>query len=149
MSDVLSASSVSVTYGKIEAVRNVSIAMRPGQIVTIIGPNGAGKTSLLGAIMGLLPSTGTISFNGDDLARLDVEARVERGMCLVPERRELFSGMSVVDNLLLGAFGHRSDKDVIHRGLDKVYQLFPPLAERRRQLASPAVSSKCWLSAAP
>jgi branched-chain amino acid transport system ATP-binding protein len=135
MSDVLSVSSVSVTYGKIEAVRNVSIAMRPGQIVTIIGPNGAGKTSLLGAIMGLLPSTGTISFNGEDLARLDVEARVERGMCLVPERRELFSGMSVADNLLLGAFGHRSDKDGIHLGLDKVYQLFPPLAERRRQLA--------------
>lgn len=135
MSDVLSVSSVSVTYGKIEAVRNVSIAIRLGQIVTIIGPNGAGKTSLLGAIMGLLPSTGTISFNGDDLARLDVEARVERGMCLVPERRELFSGMSVADNLLLGAFGHRSDKDGIHRGLDKVYQLFPPLAERRRQLA--------------
>ena len=135
MSDVLSVSSVSVTYGKIEAVRNVSIAMRLGQIVTIIGPNGAGKTSLLGAIMGLLPSTGTISFNGDDLARLDVEARVERGMCLVPERRELFSGMSVADNLVLGAFGHRSDKDGIHRGLDKVYQLFPPLAERRRQLA--------------
>ena len=135
MTDILSVASLSVAYGKIEAVHDVSLAIRSGQIVTVIGPNGAGKTSLLGAIMGLLPSRGRVYFDGQDTARLDVEDRVERGICLVPERRELFGTMSVVDNLLLGAYTRRSRKAEVSRSLEEVYERFPRLAERRQQLA--------------
>ena len=95
---------MSVAYGKVEAVRNVSLSVEQGQIVTVIGPNGAGKTTLLMAAIGLLPSRGRDAFHGADLHELDVEARVERGLCLVPEKRELFADMSVADNLLLGTY---------------------------------------------
>jgi branched-chain amino acid transport system ATP-binding protein len=135
MTDILSVESLSVAYGKIEAVHDVSLSIKPGQIVTVIGPNGAGKTSLLGAIMGLLPSRGRVSFDGRDQARLDVEDRVECGICLVPERRELFSTMSVGDNLLLGAYTRRSQKADVQRALDEVFAIFPRLAERRSQRA--------------
>ncbi len=125
---------VSVSYGKVEAVRDVSLHVEPGQIVSIIGPNGAGKTTLLLATMGLLPATGTITFRGEPIDRLDVETRVEAGLCLVPERRELFADMSVADNLLLGSYS-RSDRQNVQRGLDEVYTRFPRLQERRRQAA--------------
>ncbi|MFT4096929.1 MAG: ABC transporter ATP-binding protein [Rhodoblastus sp.] len=134
MSALLSLENVSVSYGRIEAVRDVSVAIAPGQIVTIIGPNGAGKTTLMQAAMGLLPSRGTMRFDGADLAGVDVETRVERGMCLVPERRELFHDMSVLDNLTLGAFARRASADIA-RDLDNVFDRFPRLRERRRQLA--------------
>ena len=75
-------------------MRGISLALEQGQIVTVIGPNGAGKTTLLAAAMGLLPSRGVMSFDGMDLHGLDVEARVEHGFCLVPERRELFADLS-------------------------------------------------------
>ncbi|MDQ6640070.1 MAG: ATP-binding cassette domain-containing protein, partial [Pseudomonadota bacterium] len=97
-----------VAYGRVEAVRGVSLALAPGQIVSVIGPNGAGKTTLLAAVMGLLPSRGTLRFEGEDLHAIDVEARVERGLCLVPEKRELFGELSVFDNLMLGAFVRRA-----------------------------------------
>jgi branched-chain amino acid transport system ATP-binding protein len=86
---------LSVSYGKVEAVRDVSLHVKEGQIVSIIGPNGAGKTTLLLATMGLLRSTGTISFRGENIDQFDVETRVEAGLCLVPERRELFADMSL------------------------------------------------------
>ncbi len=76
-----------VAYGKVEAVRGVSLRLRRGEIVTVIGPNGAGKTTLLNAVMGLLPSKGDLLFEGESLAALDVEERVELGLCLVPEKR--------------------------------------------------------------
>ena len=104
MTPMLEISDLSVSYGQVEAVRGVSLALQRGQIVSVIGPNGAGKTTLLAAAMGLLPSRGTLRFEGEDLAGLDVEARVERGICLVPERRELFGAMTVLDNLQLGAY---------------------------------------------
>jgi len=104
---LLSIDQVSVAYDKVEAVRGVSLAIEPGQIVTVIGPNGAGKTTLLGAAIGLLPWRGRMSFDGIDLRRLDVEARIERGFCLVPETRELFGNLSVSDNLLLGGYSRR------------------------------------------
>ncbi|HEX4112124.1 MAG TPA: ABC transporter ATP-binding protein [Stellaceae bacterium] len=132
---LLAIENLSVSYDKIEAVRGVSLMIQPGQIVTVIGPNGAGKTTLLGAAMGLLPSRGRMAFDGSDLRRLDVEDRVERGFCLVPETRELFANMSVADNLLLGGFTRRRDADRQRRTLDNVMQRFPRLAERRRQLA--------------
>ncbi len=125
-----------VAYGQVEAVRGVSLALAPGQIVSVIGPNGAGKTTLLAAVMGLLPSRGTLRFEGEDLRGLDVEARVERGLCLVPEKRELFGDLSVLDNLMLGAFVRRSRGDAVKKSLDVVYGRFPRLAERRRQRAN-------------
>jgi branched-chain amino acid transport system ATP-binding protein len=135
MSMLLQAGGVDVAYGKVEAVRGVSLTMEEGQIVAVIGPNGAGKTTLLGALMGLLPSRGRIVYDGLDLARLDVEQRVARGLCLVPERRELFGEMSVADNLVLGAYTHRRDRFGTKRHLETVYERFPVLAERRAQLA--------------
>ncbi len=124
-----------VAYGQVEAVRGVSLTLAPGQIVSVIGPNGAGKTTLLGAAMGLLPSRGTLRFEGQDLHELDVEDRVERGLCLVPEKRELFGELSVLDNLMLGAYSRSPGKAELKRRLDGVYERFPRLAERKAQRA--------------
>ena len=105
MSDMLlSVRNMRVAYGGVEAVCGVSIEARRGSIVTVIGANGAGKTTLLNAIMGVLPASGDVAFDGADVERTPLEARVARGLCLVPERRELFSNMSVGDNLELGGF---------------------------------------------
>ena len=134
MSALLTLNHVSVSYGRIQAVRDVSVAIAPGQIVTIIGPNGAGKTTLMLAAIGLLPASGVMDFDGGDLSGIDVETRIERGMCLVPERRELFHDMNVEDNLTLGAYSRRADAE-IKRDLDDVFDRFPRLRERRRQLA--------------
>ena len=133
MSTLLSVSSAHVAYGKVEAVRSVSLEVGQTEIVTIIGANGAGKTTLLNAIMGILPLTGRVSFGGEDLLRLEIEDRVAAGLSLVPEHRELFATMSVEDNLQLGAF--RIAKSVAAKSFERVYTLFPRLKERRRQLA--------------
>ena len=136
MNALLEVHDVSVAYGKVEAVHRVSLAIAHGSIVTVIGPNGAGKTTLLGAIMGLLPSHGDIRYDGASLAGVSVEQRVARGLCLVPERRELFAAMSVADNLELGAFQRYRARDrTIARTREEVYARFPRLAERRAQLA--------------
>jgi len=124
-----------VSYGQVDAVRGITLTLQPGQIVSVIGPNGAGKTTLLGAAMGLLPSKGTLRFEGEDLHELDVEARVERGLCLVPEKRELFGELSVLDNLMLGAYTRRLARAELQRRLDAVYARFPRLADRRAQRA--------------
>ena len=136
MMALLAIERVSVAYDKVEAVRAVSLAIEPGQIVTVIGPNGAGKTTLLGAAIGLLPWRGRMSFDGIDLRRLDVEARIERGFCLVPETRELFGDLSVSDNLLLGGYSRRRDSAGLKQSLADVYGRFPRLDERRAQKAS-------------
>jgi branched-chain amino acid transport system ATP-binding protein len=133
---LLSIEQVSVAYDKVEAVRGVSLAIGPGQIVTVIGPNGAGKTTLLGAAIGLLPWRGRMTYDGVDLSRLDVEARIERGFCLVPETRELFGELSVADNLLLGGYARRRDSAGLKQALADVYARFPRLSERRGQRAS-------------
>jgi branched-chain amino acid transport system ATP-binding protein len=132
----LAIDNVAIRYGKVEAVHRVSLAVEAGQIVTVIGPNGAGKTTLLSAVMGLLPFEGEIHFEGQALANTSIEDRVANGLCLVPERRELFAEMSVADNLELGAFCRYRRRDrTIAASLDDVYSLFPRLAERRAQLA--------------
>jgi branched-chain amino acid transport system ATP-binding protein len=122
-----------IAYGKIEAVRGVTLGVAENEIVTIIGANGAGKTTLLNAIMGILPLKGGVNFAGKDLARLEIEDRVAAGLSLVPEHRELFAAMNVEDNLRLGAF--RIAKAQAKQSLERVYTLFPRLKERRRQLA--------------
>ena len=132
---LLALDNVSVSYGKAEAVRNVSLTVEKGQIVTLIGPNGAGKTSLLTAAIGLLASSGHVRFEGADVSRLDTEKRVEIGLCLVPEKRELFADLTVYDNLLLGAYLRRRDAPAIRRDMNDVFQRFPRLAERRSQKA--------------
>ncbi len=134
-SPMLEIGDLHVSYGQVDAVRGVSLSLMPGQIVSVIGPNGAGKTTLLSAAMGLLPSTGVLRFEGEDLHSLDVEARVERGLTLVPERRELFGELSVYDNLVLGAFATRRRGIEIKKRLDNVYGRFPRLAERSAQRA--------------
>ena len=131
---MLSIEGVSVAYDKVEAVRDVSLQVERGQIVSVIGPNGAGKTTLLLATMGLLPLKGRVVFEGQDLATLDVEDRVEMGLCLVPEKRELFAEMSVGDNLVLGAYARR-DRGGVEASLEEVFARFPRLKERRRQAA--------------
>jgi branched-chain amino acid transport system ATP-binding protein len=133
---LLAIDDLTVAYEKVEAVRGVSLAIQPGQIVTVIGPNGAGKTTLLNAAIGLLRWRGRMSFDGVDLRRLDVEARIERGFCLVPETRELFGELSVADNLLLGGYSRRRDTAGLKLTLADVYRRFPRLAERRGQRAS-------------
>jgi branched-chain amino acid transport system ATP-binding protein len=133
MSALLSVSDVHVAYGKVEAVRAVTLDVAAGEIVTIIGANGAGKTTLLNAVMGILPLKGRAHFDGEDLARLDIEDRVAAGLSLVPEHRELFGTMNVEDNLQLGAF--RMAKAVTNAAFERVYGLFPRLKERRKQLA--------------
>ncbi len=133
MSALLSAADVHVAYGKVEAVRSVSLDVAGDEIVTIIGANGAGKTTLLNAIMGILPVKGRVAFAGTDVARLEIEDRVAAGLSLVPEHRELFASMNVEDNLQLGAF--RVAKAQAARSFERVYALFPRLKERRRQLA--------------
>ena len=132
-SALLSVSSVHIAYGKVEAVRSVSLDVAGNEIVTIIGANGAGKTTLLNAIMGILPLKGRVTFAGQDLLRLEIEDRVAAGLSLVPEHRELFGTMNVEDNLQLGAF--RIAKSVAAQSFERVYALFPRLKERRKQLA--------------
>jgi branched-chain amino acid transport system ATP-binding protein len=136
MSAALEVSGLSVAYGKVEALHRASLRVNEGAIVTVIGPNGAGKTTLLGAVMGLLPSRGTLNYDGKPLEGTSTEERVARGMCLVPERRELFAELSVEDNLRLGAFHRRRDgARAIGSDMEQVYARFPRLQERARQLA--------------
>src|ERR1700691_487126 len=104
MNMLLTVSDAHVAYGKVEAVRAVSLDVADNEIVTIIGANGAGKTTLLNAIMGILPLKGSAGFAGQDMAPLEIEDRVAAGLSLVPEHRELFGSMNVEDNLQLGAF---------------------------------------------
>ena len=135
MTALLSVSDLRVSYGKVDAVTGASLDMQAGQIVTVIGPNGAGKTTMLAALMGLLKSKGEMRYDGDDLRGLSTEQRVRRGICLVPERRELFTEMTVEDNLILGAYTRWSDRPAIYRDLADVYARFPRLSERCKQLA--------------
>ena len=137
---ILDVTGLSVRYGKVEALHDVSIAVRPGQIVSVIGPNGAGKSTLLNAIMGALPltghATGELRYRDADVTNLPIEARVALGLCLVPEKRELFSTMSVEDNLVLGAYRRKraGERNFLDQ-LEPVFTLFPRLKERRRQAA--------------
>ena len=135
MTALLSVTDLHVSYGKVEAVTGVSLEMQAGHIVTVIGPNGAGKTTLLAALMGLLPSRGESRYEAQDLRILSTEERVRRGICLVPERRELFTEMTVADNLVLGAYTRWRDREAVQRDLQDVYGRFPRLSERRGQLA--------------
>ncbi len=135
MSALLEIADLRVFYRRVEGLHRASLQVQEGAIVTVIGPNGAGKSTLLGAVMGLLRCTGVVRFAGADLAGEPVETRVQRGLCLVPERRELFGEMPVEDNLMLGAFQRSRRRAALEPDLEAVYGRFPRLKERRKQLA--------------
>jgi branched-chain amino acid transport system ATP-binding protein len=127
---------VSVSYGRIEAVRNVSIAVEEGELVTLIGANGAGKTTTMRAISGIRPlSSGTIRFDGRDITRMKAHERVIAGVVQAPEGRGVFPGMTVIENLEMGAYARTFKTKAEHdETLDRVFELFPRLAERKTQV---------------
>jgi len=123
-------------YGKAQVLQGLNLKAQKGQVITVIGPNGAGKSTLLNSLMGLLPHQGSFFYKGQDISPLSLEERVLMGIALVPEKRELFSTMTVQDNLELGGFrqmrlGNRQWRD----RMADVFDLFPRLQERRDQLA--------------
>jgi len=135
MNALLEIADLRVFYRRVEGLHRASLQVPEGAIVTVIGPNGAGKSTLLGAVMGLLRCTGMVRFAGAVLTSEPVETRVQRGLCLVPERRELFGELPVEDNLMLGAFQWSRRRAALEPDLEAVYGRFPRLKERRKQLA--------------
>ena len=125
---------LNVYFGKIHAIKNISLTVEEGELVSLIGANGAGKTSLLTAIMGQIPSTGQISFEGQAVHGNGTMEIVRNGMTMVPEGRRVFPRTSVMDNLLLGAYS-RKDKENVKGDLNKIFEMFPRLLERKNQLA--------------
>ena len=122
-------------YGRAEVLHGLNLSAKRGSVITVIGPNGAGKSTLLNALMGVLPSRGSVEYEGRSVVLSTLEERVMQGMALVPETRALFGSMPVEDNLLLGAYrqvrlGHKDSA-----AMEGVYTLFPRLKERRAQLA--------------
>ena len=126
---------VDVAYGAIQVVWTLNLEVHRGQVVSLIGPNGAGKTTLLKAIAGLLPvQKGEIMFDGEDVSPEPAHERVRHHLSLVPEGRQLWSRMTVEENLLMGAFPTQL-RSKAHTNLERIYELFPRLKERRKQLA--------------
>ena len=135
MTEMLSLRNLGVQYGAIKAVRDVSLSVSPGEIVTLLGPNGAGKSTTLGAIMGLIPvASGQIEFQGESITGMSPEQIVWRGMTLVPEGRRVFPGLTVDENLRLGG-SFRRDRGKVAEDRAEVFELFPILAERKSQVA--------------
>jgi branched-chain amino acid transport system ATP-binding protein len=133
---MLKLESVSISYGAIQAVRDVSIDVPSGEVVTIIGANGAGKSTLLKSIVGLESvAGGRISFDGHDITKTPAHRRTGMGVALSPEGRGVFSDQSVRDNLLLGAYSKKSDPARTEQKIEKYFELFPRLKERQEQLA--------------
>ena len=131
---MLDVKDLNVYYGKIHAIKNISLTVEEGELVSLIGANGAGKTSLLTAIMGQIPSTGQISFEGEAVQGNGTMEIVRNGMTMVPEGRRVFPRTSVMDNMLLGAYS-RKDKENVKGDLNKIFEMFPRLLERKNQLA--------------
>jgi branched-chain amino acid transport system ATP-binding protein len=123
-----------VHYGKIEAIKGVSVVVNQGEIVTLIGANGAGKTTILKTISGLRPvSNGDITFDGQSILKIPAHERVDLGISQVPEGRGIFPGMTVLENLEMGKFNRKDRKHEMDEDLDRIYTLFPRLKERASQ----------------
>lgn len=132
---MLELKNLNVHYGIIQALRDVSLTVKKGEIVTLIGANGAGKTTTLRTISGLnKASSGEVILEGKDITNISASERVEMKLSQVPEGRRVFADMSIVENLELGAF-LRNDKEGIKKDMDKVYDLFPILGQRKKQTA--------------
>ena len=123
-------------YGRAEVLHGLNLSAKKGSVITVIGPNGAGKSTMLNALMGVLPSRGSIEYQGQSVTLNSLEERVMQGIALVPETRALFGTMPVEDNLLLGAYRQvRLGVKDSTAAMENVYTLFPRLKERRAQLA--------------
>ena len=132
---MLKVENINVYYGAIHALKGISVEVKEGEIVTLIGANGAGKSTILRTISGLLRTkTGNVLFEGNSVAAMAPEEIVKKGISQVPEGRRIFANMSVEENLELGAY-IRSDKPGIRKDIDKVFERFPRLGERRKQIA--------------
>jgi branched-chain amino acid transport system ATP-binding protein len=126
---------VVLNYGRIEALHGISLTVEEGEVVALIGANGAGKTSTMRAVSGLrAASKGTVLFDGEDITKLRADQRVRKGLSLAPEGRGIFPGMTVLENLDMGAYTRR-DRAAVNEDLTRVYDLFPRLSERRKQSA--------------
>jgi branched-chain amino acid transport system ATP-binding protein len=131
---LLELKNVDVRYGRIEAIHDMSFAVEEGEIVSLIGANGAGKSTTMKTISGLLnPSNGTIHFDGQDITKMKAHVRVVNGISQAPEGRGVFPGMTVLENLDMGAFG-RKDRSGMKADFERVFSLFPRLAERKTQM---------------
>jgi branched-chain amino acid transport system ATP-binding protein len=135
MTDMLTLESVNVFYGAIHALREVSISVRQGEVVTLIGANGAGKSTTLRAITGLeLPRSGRVMFEGQDITAMPAHLRVALGISMAPEGRGIFANLTVAENLEMGAYLQKGHARVAE-GIERGFHLFPRLAERRKQRA--------------
>jgi branched-chain amino acid transport system ATP-binding protein len=124
---------ITLVYGRIQALHGISVEVNEGEIVALVGANGAGKTTTMRAVSGLRPiASGAIRFDGRDITKMRADKRVALGICQAPEGRGIFPGMTVLENLEMGAYIRR-DTAAIRRDLQRVYRLFPRLEERRRQ----------------
>lgn len=131
---LLELKNISVSYGRIEAIHDMSFSVEEGEIVSLIGANGAGKSTTMKTISGILnPSKGSILFDGEDITKMKAHIRVIRGISQAPEGRGIFPGMTVMENLDMGAFG-RKDRSKMGEDFDRVFALFPRLAERKTQV---------------
>ncbi|GAM11577.1 high-affinity branched-chain amino acid transport ATP-binding protein LivF [Geobacter sp. OR-1] len=136
---MLKVKNINTYYGKVHALKNISLHLGEGEIVALIGANGAGKTTMLNTLSGVTPaSSGSINFLGESITGLAPDRIVKNGVSQVPEGRQVFKGLTVADNLELGAylrFCSRESKDAIRRDMGHIYELFPRLEERRKQMA--------------
>ena len=133
--DILDVNNLNVYYGGIHAIKNISFNIKKGEIVSLIGANGAGKTSTLHAISGLVPiKSGEISLNGENVTNIEAHKLVSLGMAHVPEGRRIFTELTVLENLEMGAYT-RNDTEQIKEDINHMFTLFPRLAERKKQLA--------------
>ena len=131
---LLEVKDLKVSYGKIQAIKGISLNVKQGEIVTLVGANGAGKTTLLKTISGILkPSDGVINFEGKDIQGIAPHDRVIEGLCQAPEGRGIFPGMTVLENLEMGKYARKDWKNELKEDLDRMYQLFPRLKERQNQ----------------
>lgn len=136
LSSMLHIEMIDVYYGKVMAIKRLSLHVAPKGIVALLGANGAGKTTILRTICGILkPGNGTITFDGERIDGLPTEEIVKRGISMVPEGRRLFPEMTVLENLEVGAF-NRKDREEVKQDLARIYEYFPRLAERRSQVAA-------------
>lgn len=133
---MLELSNVNISYGSINTVHNVSMQVKDGEIVSLIGANGAGKTTILHTITGLKKATsGTISYNGVDLQKTEASKIVTHGIAHVPEGRHIFPDMTVAENLEMGAYCRKRKREEIQDAIQEVFERFPRLKERKKQLA--------------
>ena len=135
---MLKLAGVSTYYGQVQALRDVSLEVNEGEIVAVIGSNGAGKTTLMNTVSGVVPARGgTIAMNGQSITHLSPDKIVRLGISQVPERRQVFATMSVLDNLILGAYHRyrRKDREQIYADMEFVFEIFPRLKERVKQAA--------------